>query len=214
MKIVTLKFLPDWSSNIYVIGEEEKPAIVIDPSSNYKDALDRYIEKHHHGLIEAILLTHYHIDHWYGLLSLKSQIKQILAPLGELEGFASPYLNLSSFLINESLTLKRKITSFHENEIIKIANFEDIKPLLTHFHTANGAAYYLKESNALFSGDALFHLSIGRSDLPGGNEKSVLEDLKQFTFLPTKTKIYPGHDKASTIANEILYNPYLKVVCR
>lgn len=210
MKTTLLRFSPRWACNIYVLGEEGEPAIIIDPGSNEGGALDRYIEKHHRGCVSAILLTHCHIDHWLGLLSLRHKPKRVYAPLGEKDGFLSSCLNLSALMKGESLALREEeLTCFADGETLNVAGFEEIETLMSHFHTPDGAAYYFKEAKTLFSGDALFHLSVGRSDLPGGNERSLDDDLRVFAILPPETKVYPGHDESTTIGNELRYNPHL-----
>jgi glyoxylase-like metal-dependent hydrolase (beta-lactamase superfamily II) len=65
-------------------------------------------------------------------------------------------------------------------------------------------------NDVVFSGDALFAGSIGRSDLPGGSYKELIRSIKnKLVILPEQTKVYPGHGPVSTIGTEKLNNPFL-----
>ena len=73
-----------------------------------------------------------------------------------------------------------------------------------------GAAYYFPELDTVFSGDTLFFTSIGRTDLPGGSEKQLLDSVhKQLFNLPDETLVVPGHGPATSIGFEKKNNPYV-----
>lgn len=76
-------------------------------------------------------------------------------------------------------------------------------------HKEDAVCYYLPTEKMLFSGDTLFQESIGRTDLPGGDMRTLIGSLKKLVTLPEDTKIFPGHGYSTTIAHEKLYNPYL-----
>jgi glyoxylase-like metal-dependent hydrolase (beta-lactamase superfamily II) len=77
-------------------------------------------------------------------------------------------------------------------------------------HTKGGISLYIKEENAVFTGDTLFKGSIGRTDLPGGSYPDIMKSLEKLTGLPPETRVYPGHGEPTTIAEEIRDNPYLE----
>jgi hydroxyacylglutathione hydrolase len=71
-------------------------------------------------------------------------------------------------------------------------------------------AFYSENTGCVFTGDALFEGSIGRTDLPGGNFDTLIKSIKsQLLTLPGKTIVYSGHGPETTIEREINTNPYL-----
>ncbi len=69
-------------------------------------------------------------------------------------------------------------------------------------HTPGSICLYEAQAGALFTGDTLFRIGIGRTDHPGGNKMQLGESLKKLAALPDKTKVYPGHGLPTTIGDE------------
>jgi glyoxylase-like metal-dependent hydrolase (beta-lactamase superfamily II) len=84
--------------------------------------------------------------------------------------------------------------------------------LLTLFvpgHTSGSIAFYSEKDGCVFTGDALFEGSIGRTDLDGGNYDTLIESIKTKLFvLPQSTVVYPGHGNETTIEREMKSNPF------
>ena len=77
-------------------------------------------------------------------------------------------------------------------------------------HSPGGSAYYFPELATVFSGDTLFLASIGRTDLPGGNEEELLDSVREGLFkLPDDTRVVPGHGPFTSIGYEKKNNPYV-----
>lgn len=81
--------------------------------------------------------------------------------------------------------------------------------LETPGHTPGSVFVYCAEENVAFSGDTLFHYSIGRTDFPGGSMFMLIQSLRMVCQLPDETRIYPGHGEETTIGTELAGNPYL-----
>ena len=76
-------------------------------------------------------------------------------------------------------------------------------------HAPGSLAFYSKKDKLVFTGDALFEGSIGRSDLPGGNHETLLNSIRERLFiLPADTVVYPGHGNSTLIGDELRFNPY------
>ncbi|MCD8022875.1 MAG: MBL fold metallo-hydrolase, partial [Lachnospiraceae bacterium] len=95
-----------------------------------------------------------------------------------------------------------------DREALELAGFT-ITVMHTPGHTGGSACYYLPEENLLFSGDTLFHCSVGRTDFPPGSMGEMHRSLHEKLFLlPDETDVLPGHDSATSIGYEKRYNPY------
>ena len=77
-----------------------------------------------------------------------------------------------------------------------------LKILPTPGHTPGSVCFYFPEDKVLFSGDTLFQMGYGRTDLPGGDIRQLWHSLDILLALPPETVVYPGHGAPTTIAAE------------
>jgi hydroxyacylglutathione hydrolase len=197
-------------ANCYVVGEEGKPCVIVDPATNRGGCLDAYIEKHHAGICMGILTTHGHFDHIGGLVDLK-HLPTVFMSEDDFDCLSDPYLNGSeSFDLPAPIIVKGiQPYAVDDEDEIRLGSYI-FKVITTPFHTKGSVCYYFESEGVLFSGDTLFHLSVGRTDLPGGSERTKEESLRKLVKLPDATKVYPGHEGSTTIGNEKRYNPELQ----
>ena len=95
-----------------------------------------------------------------------------------------------------------------DEEVISVAGFE-ITAYHTPGHTKGGACYYVASERVLFAGDTLFYHSVGRTDLPTGSMGELRRSVQRLlSILPDETRVLPGHDCDTSIADEKRYNPY------
>jgi hydroxyacylglutathione hydrolase len=96
-----------------------------------------------------------------------------------------------------------------DDQVIAFGNTE-LVALHVPGHTAGSLAFYSKNDNCVFTGDALFAGSIGRSDLPGGDFNTLITAIKSHLLtLSGDTVVYSGHGPETTIEKESRTNPYL-----
>ena len=77
-------------------------------------------------------------------------------------------------------------------------------------HTPGGVSYYFPDEKAVFTGDALFYRSLGRTDFPGSSQEALRKSLhKKIFILPQETAVYPGHGPNTNVGEELANNPYL-----
>ena len=207
MKIERFNIGDDYVCNMYIVGEEGEPCIVVDPGADPNNFIEKYVRKHHNGQIAGFLLTHGHYDHIEGLRLCTMQAP-VYVHLLEEEFLVEPAYNLSLDFLDHLYVRGLKTKLFIDNDILNIGNYE-IKVIHTPFHTRGSSCFYFEKEHVLFSGDTLFHLSIGRTDLITGSNKTVESSLKKLVVLPSETKVYPGHGAATTIGDELRLNPYL-----
>lgn len=197
-----------WQQHCYIIYNDTYEAIIIDPGSEGEQIVQWIKDKHLNVL--AILNTHAHYDHIGAVKVLK-------------DIFSVPFfLNSHDLKLLKRANLYSKV--FEGDHIIPIPKVDyyldhialpillgsfSIQPLWTPGHTAGSSCFYI-DSN-LFVGDTLFHNKIGRTDLPGGNKKSLYKSLNHLSHFPKNTKIYPGHGPFTTIAAELETNNDLRL---
>ena len=204
--IEVIKFVSNpMEENAYLFFQDEsKRAVAVDPSYHIQ-AMIRYLKEE--GMqVEAILLTHGHFDHIAGMDTLREETG---APVYLHEGDAAlpgnPEKNLS-VITDRLLTLRPADVLVKGGERLAIAGME-IEVLHTPGHTQGGVCYLAED--VMFSGDTLFHLSIGRTDLPGGDQEQMRCSLKKLCGLGREYVIYPGHGQSTSLGFEVQNNPYL-----
>ena len=182
--------------NAYIIRDEESSTCcVIDPGGHPKKVLD-YLAKNNLTL-EAILLTHGHFDH-------VGAVKELHEATG-----CRVYLHTADLSMPESLTAGPLLYthSYGEGDILNLAGLT-IQVLHTPGHTPGSVCLICED--ALFSGDTLFARSCGRTDLAGGDHNAILASLKRLAALGPNFRVFPGHNKATTLALEKEYNPFMR----
>jgi|WetSurMetagenome_2_1015567.scaffolds.fasta_scaffold00048_40 hydroxyacylglutathione hydrolase len=196
-------------TNTYVVSLENRPVLVIDPSSNCGKVIAAIKERK--ATVEAVLLTHGHFDHLLGLSEIKSfapgaevWIHQSEKPL-----LANAEFN-GSFLIGEAVTFKGNTRDLEEGAF-SVGPYS-LEVLFIPGHSPGGVAFVFRDGKEThcISGDSLFPGSIGRYDFPGSDGGLLLKNIKEkLLALPDDTVVYPGHGGRTTIGRERRTNPFL-----
>lgn len=190
----------------FAINKETKEALVIDPGEEAARLMQQIREQ---GLtVAAILLTHGHFDHAGAAEELSTLCNApVYAHEAEKETLESEKLN-ACWMIGRKETYRADLFVKDEQEL-DLAGFH-IRVLFTPGHTKGGCCYYFPYENVVFSGDTLFQMSVGRTDLEGGSMSQIVRSIQEKLMpLPEQTVVYPGHGEATTIETERMYNPYL-----
>lgn len=194
-------FSEDFSSNTYVVFNDNNEAVVIDPSRNY-EGIHRYLEKNNLSL-KGILLTHGHIDHMRGIdVLLKYYDVKVYMHFLDKDNLTNPEYNCSSFIDDNESTFDFPTSFVDDDQVLNIIKDLPIKIIHTPFHTQGSICFYFKEINSLFSGDSLFKSGIGRTDLAGGNSRQIKSSLEKIFTLDENVVVYPGHGPKTTIGHE------------
>ena len=196
------------ATNCYIgINEETKECFIVDPATCPPEFVS-YIKNA--GLtVKAVLLTHGHFDHIMGLDALLKEFPvPVYAHEAEREVLESEQLNSSASMLGQPYSFSGADYVTNRQEL-RIAGFE-ILVIYTPGHTIGGCCYYIEKEKALFSGDTLFHGSVGRTDLPTGSMGQLVSSVRDRLFvLPDDTQVYPGHMEETTIGYEKKYNPFI-----
>lgn len=193
-------------TNCYIISSETtKEAVVIDPADEAERIVSFLEEK---GLtLKAILLTHGHFDHITGMKDLLKRFPvKVYAGREEEELLNTPSWNYSG---TTGLNIMAKADVWLEDlENLAFGDLE-CKVIATPGHTKGCVCYYFEKESVLFSGDTLFFESIGRTDLPTGDSRMILQSLNsKLMLISDDVCVYPGHGSQTTIGHERKNNPY------
>lgn len=157
--------------------------------------------------LEYILLTHGHFDHIGGVKEIKEKYNAKVVISREDEPMlSSGKLSLAAFCGGIQNNAQADIL-VGEGSTLMLGETE-IRVISTKGHTKGGVCYLLDDK--IFTGDTLFFCSCGRTDFPGGSDREMAESLKRLSALNPDLKVYPGHDRATTIAFEKQNNPYMR----
>jgi hydroxyacylglutathione hydrolase len=206
MKIVVLQNGPFMVNSFLVVNEDTSSGIIIDPGNDMESLLE-IVEKEKIAL-DGIIATHGHIDHIGGVNIVKERQKApfYICDLDK-ELVESVSVQASMFGVNDPgrITIDKQLPSQGE---LKISGM-DIKLLHTPGHSKGSVSLLIE--NTLFSGDTLFSMSIGRTDLPGGNYSELITSINEKIFtLPDNTRVLPGHGPETTVGNEKMMNPFFR----
>lgn len=187
-------------TNSYVVSENGRGFIV--DAADKSAALEKYIEDNKIK-IDFILQTHTHFDHVLGLEHYKN-LYGVKAYGGEKARDIANDVNYN--LAFDYPNLKVEIDEYlSEGDVF--SDFE-IKVLETPGHSLDSISFLVGDH--LLCGDALFQLSIGRTDLPGGNYQTLINSINnKFGNLNPQTTVYPGHGEITNLGFEFENNPFL-----
>ena len=202
MSLKIISDMGDFVSNAYVVSDGESAVLIdapCDPS--------RLLEALEGKKLEAILLTHGHIDHMYAAGELKKttgcDVYISQEDAGMLE---SPELSLANYF-SEPFERCSGAKLVHDGDKLTFCGME-FMVISTPGHTKGSVCYVCKSENAIFSGDTLFAGSIGRN-FSGETYKKIIPSIERLYDLGANYNVYPGHGEKTDLRTELAYNPFL-----
>lgn len=191
-------------TNCYVLKSDDELA-VIDPGGDGPGIIQRIAELG--GRVKYVINTHGHVDHMAANTEVLAATDAILlAHRLDVEMLVSPERNLAA-MMGFRVCSPEPAQTLEDGDIIEVGG-ERLTVVHTPGHTPGGIC--LLGSGYAFTGDTLFVDSIGRIDLPGGNEMAMRGTLARLQALLRKeTAIYPGHGLPGTFGRALLVNPFL-----
>lgn len=202
-----------FQENTYILHDETKECIIIDPGCNSaaeKKQLTDFIRNQSLKPVR-LLNTHCHIDHIFGNKFISEQYGLGLEiPEGELQWLKGAVVQAQFFGIpyKDHSPMPSKFIELDSS--ITFGNTK-LQVLFTPGHSEASVSFYDATNQYVIAGDVLFRGSIGRTDLPGGDYETLIQSIKtQLLELEDETVVYCGHGPSTTIGLERKTNPFLQ----
>ena len=214
MATVRIKGIPlgAWQTNAWLVwieGGARRPGWIIDPG-DAPGALLRAVAEHAIE-VEAILLTHAHLDHIIGLDAVSAALGDppVYAHPLEKGWCGDPQLNLSAFAGIDPVSVRAPTHTMEKGDVLTLGPTK-WKVLHTPGHSPGSVTLYCAQASVAIVGDTLFAGSIGRSDFPTSDPDALMRSISdELLALPDETAVHPGHGPSTTIGAERRTNPFL-----
>ena len=208
IKIFPFVLGPIENNSYLIVDLPSKKGAIVDPSFDSKQIL-KEAEKNQYEITQ-IWCTHAHFDHISGINEIVPELSQSPEiylhkddlPLWKEQGGAK----LFGFPFENQYSPTHLLENF---DLIQLGD-TSIQTKFTPGHTPGHIIYHLALENVVFCGDLIFRMSIGRTDLSGGNQLQLLRSIDQeIKTLPDETRLLSGHGPETTVGYEKKYNPFL-----
>ena len=201
-----------FGENTYVIFDETKECVIIDPGcSNPAEEGQLYGFIDSHGLKPLMVVnTHGHVDHVVGNNAVKRRFD---IPVAAHPDTKPDFVQAKRQAVWLGFQLVGDIdlpdVDLEDGQEIKVGN-GTLEVICTPGHAKGSVSLYAPVEGWVFTGDALFCRSIGRTDLPGGDFDELRESIRSRLFtLPDDTEVFTGHGESTSIGEEKDFNPYV-----
>ena len=199
--------------NCYILWDESKEAVLIDCGAWFpreREEIKEFITGN--GLtLKHYLNTHLHFDHVFG----NAFVEETFGIKAEANDADWPWAaNIKERVARFGIKYEEDVPALgrtlHDGDEITFGTHR-VVAIAVPGHSPGSLCYHIPEEKVLFSGDALFHGSIGRTDFPDSDHYSLITTIREkLLTLPEETIVYPGHDRQTTIGFERAYNMYLR----
>lgn len=200
LQATVMKYIP--TNAYFYIDNETKHGFLIDPGAQAGKLLEMIREKGF--IIERILLTHGHFDHIGAVEEIRKALNIPVCMQANGRAYAeNPVWNLSA-QTEAPITLS-DVTYLADYSTVSLAATSacDLTIIPVPGHTTDGAMYYTAKDGVAFVGDSIFEGGYGRTDMYGGDEATLLQNIRdKILTLPDETILLSGHSGPTTVREE------------
>ncbi len=203
--------LSPFYENTYIITDETKECIVIDPgcyTDDERKRLKSFVEKNELKVVRLIN-THCHLDHIFGNRFIAETYNVgVECHEGELPVLRAAPMVAQMYGVRMEAS-PDPVAFISEGDEVRFGN-TILKAIFTPGHSPASLCFFCEKDRFLIAGDTLFKLSIGRTDLPGGDYDTLMDSIHNKIFpLGDDVKVYAGHEAETTIGFEKIHNPFV-----
>lgn len=195
---------PGMGENIYLVGDGSD-VVLIDPGA-VLPRIDKLMTEQGYEL-KAILLTHGHCDHIGGVDYYRDKYHvDVYVPFEDQPMIETPKLNLSPAVVGQPISIMGSKV-YSDNDVMTFGTVR-VEAIHTPGHTLGSSCLVI--GGNIFSGDTLFKLGVGRSDLYGGDEHTLMTSIRTKLFTRLDAPVFPGHGVRTSISYEREHNPFVR----
>jgi len=197
--------------NSFVVYDETKECILIDPGFHFKEERDeirKFISDHH---LKPVMIanTHAHFDHIMGVEFIRREYDIPFKIHPDDQFWVDRATEQGKMFGFEMEPVQPPDSFFTEKDTLNFG-YASLSILHIPGHSPGHIVFYSEPEKVLIAGDVLFYGSIGRTDLPGGDYYTLISGIKNKLFLlPEDTKVYCGHGPETSLGFEMSSNPFL-----
>ena len=212
LKLEKFIFNP-FSENTYVVYDDNtKDCVLIDPgcsNAGEENELFGFIDSHRLKPLMGIS-THGHIDHIIGNAAVKKRYGIPVAAHPDVkQDYTHAKQQATWFGLPTEGNFEQPDVDLKDGEILRVGE-STLEVICTPGHAEGSISLDAEIEGWVFTGDALFNRSIGRTDFPGGSYAILRQSIKERLFhLPDDTEVFSGHGESTTIFDEQRYNMFL-----
>jgi hydroxyacylglutathione hydrolase len=202
------------ATNCYLVAAPGGgPAVIIDAPPDAA-SIEEMVRKA--GVVPvAVLLTHGHVDHVGGAGAVAGALGAAVylhpADSWLADNLPAQMRMLMGSMLPGDCECPPDLVPLAHGQVLELAGLT-FRVIHTPGHTQGHCCFMLDDEGVLFSGDHLFAGSVGRTDLPGGDEAALMRSMSErVAVLPGTTRVLSGHGPATTLARELATNPFLQV---
>jgi glyoxylase-like metal-dependent hydrolase (beta-lactamase superfamily II) len=199
--------IPPMYSNCFIVHDEDGNSVIIDPGGLAEEITELVRRKALR--VEAIINTHGHIDHIGANAAVRRETSAPIRIHPDDAAMLTSRLLCGADWSGLSFEEHEHDALLVPGETCNTGHFK-FDVVHTPGHCPGSVCLIMPEHKIVFSGDLVFMDSVGRWDLPGGDEAVLMNSLRWFLTLPDDYQVFPGHGSPTTVARERQKNPFLR----